>query len=283
MNRNDGTSPLSAWRSRGRGPLRWIDIDGYAHRVFAGSRADWWTDATAHAAALIQANAVLRTQVLALPAAAPFLHADGPPAGGAAGVRDRLRAGPPAAFLDGVLDAVAHGLGGGIGRGVDLMLALPCPRDLLRAAGAGAEADELDAQDEVALCLTDRLRALSGKPLAGLLLCFADPPDADGVTVCETLTHAARHYGWSVAVSLDSTSDPAAADTVRALGPDAILLPEVPAAAIVAAGEPDLGGGLTRRFWAGEDGVPDGLSLLHGRVPADADPETVLRRLAALP
>ncbi|NYZ16129.1 hypothetical protein HL658_26615 [Azospirillum sp. RWY-5-1] len=277
MSRNDGTSRLSAWRSRGRGPLRWIDIDGYAHRVFAGSRPDWWTDATAHAAALIQANAVLRSHILALPAAVPFLEAGGPLDGTATGLTDRLRAGSPAAFLDSAADALAHGLG----HGVDLMLALPCPRDLLRAAGA--DPDDLDAQDEVALCLTDVLRALSDKPLGGLLLCFADPPDGDAVTVCETLTHTARHYGWSVAVSLDHATDPAEAAAARALAPDAILLPEVPAAAIVATGEPDLGGGLTRRFWAGEDGIPETLSLLHGRPPADADPETVLRRLAALP
>lgn len=280
MTKTERASRLHAWRSRGDDPLVWIEYDAYAHRVFAGSRADWRTDPTAYTSALIQANAILGTQVLALPAAAPFQAVDRRADDPVDDLNRRFRAEEPVAFLANAIDALAHRMG----RQADLALALPCPRDLLRANGADdGVAAGFDAQDDVALSVTDVLRALSGKPLSGLKLTFEAPPDDDDVAVCETIIHAARHYGWSVAVMLAHAATADDAEPARALAADAILLPEVAAADLLATDHRDLGGGLTRRFWEDDGDAAAGPTLLYGCVPAAAAPETVVRRVATLP
>lgn len=270
-------SRLRSLATGAAGRLLWIEFDAYAHRVFAGGRPGWHGDASGYAATLLQANAIVRTDVLSIPAAAAALAALPPRNGGSAAdaVRDALAAPAAAAFAAGAVDALAHRLGGR----TDLVLTLPPPRALLLACGAGAaEAGDFDALDDVAMAAAGLLRALSDKPVAGLALSFAAPPEEDEIAACDTLVGTARHYGWSVAVLAAYAQDAAEAAVLAPLGPDLTLLPEVPAASLTA---PGLGGGLTRQFWEAGAAV-DGPRLLHGTIPDGLAAEEVVRRIDGL-
>jgi hypothetical protein len=271
------SSNLKTWLAAGEGTLCWIDIEAYAHRVFAGAAPDWYRDPTRYAGALGQALAVIPTQCLTLDLVAPFL-ADHPEPAHSREELLRLLAEPaPASFLAQAHAALAHRCGDR----VDLVLRLRAPRDLLAGSGdADASFDDLDL---VATALLDLMRPFADKAVAGIVLECARGPalSEDEIDAYEPIVSAAHHYSWFAAACFPGVD--AAPFAPPALRFDALLLPDMSLAALSrAAPGATLGGGLDAGVWAGASIAPDGRRLLYGRIPADAAPETVLAAVRRL-
>lgn len=254
---------LRSWKDGKAAGLLWVDYDDYACAVFAGSPADWWRNPTTFAATLSQAYKVLPSAVIAIDVVTPYLAAL---QGQGASVNDLFAAAAPTAFVTTVLDAVADRLG----RSADVVLKLPSPFTLLTALGASPDEEpDPDDLDDAGLALTDLMRALSTKPVAGIQMIFAHPSEAE-VDACDSVVGTARHYGWFVAAVAAGAAEAGPLDGLKA---DLILLPDAPAATLAAGAK--LGGGLTDGFWRGQAPAP-GNAVRYGRVPPDAPPEGVV-------
>lgn len=258
--------------------MRWIEFEAYARRVFANSAADWYQDAARHAASLIQAHSVVRTQCLSIDLTAVFAanHAPADVTGWAAALTDdgTLK------FVDQILAALAHRFE----QRVDLVLKLTCPGDLLAGSGS-AEPPGFDDLDDVATALAGLLRRHAERPIAGLLLEKSGSGElsADERDACEPLCSAARHYGWVTSLALPQAERVPA--TAADLDLDVLLLPQAPAGALAGSTlAPRIGGGLTSACWSGQPCGPFAAdALLYGAIPQAATPETVLTVLATLP
>ncbi|MCC7414300.1 MAG: hypothetical protein IT495_21985 [Gammaproteobacteria bacterium] len=266
---------LASWKAAGRDALRWIELDEYARRVFAGAPSNWFEDPVRYAATLAQAHQVVPSDVLSVDALGAFLHAgcasDVP---AAEAVQALLDAPVPLAFLREVVDALAHRYAGRI----DLVLRLRAPSDLLRLAGGEPD---FDTMDEVSVALANFVRGFAGKPFAGVLV-TADSdtvPSTDELEALDPLLGAVRHYGWLTALSLDryTTAQIPPIDSF-----DLLLLPESTAAVAAGAAARNAGGGLPQAFWLEGQAPGTGPGLLYGRIPAQARPEEVVARLRSL-
>ncbi|HJP34955.1 MAG TPA: hypothetical protein QF901_03120 [Gammaproteobacteria bacterium] len=267
---------LRAWLDGDRDRLVWIEFDEYAHRVFAGDGDDWLSVANAFVGGVSQAAGVVVTEVLSVDALAPYLlslerSTDSP----AAAVQAMLQLEAPRQFVFEVVDALAHRFA----TRADLVLKVPSPAGLLRAAGSGPE-PSFDDLDDVGIGLSDVLRELSTKPFAGVLITSPEFPAADEAEAMESVASAARHYGWCVALSLDNVTT--VPDELPELDLDLLLLPSVGIADLTAVSAP-LGGGLGQDYWRTDNvaSIPEGRRLLYGSIPADAQPELVIQRIAA--
>lgn len=261
---------LKNWLQGDARRVLWIDYEAYAGRVFANSPPDFYADATRFASTLIQAEGVIPTQVLAVDVLAPLRASR---AGD-----DPLDPGDVVAYLEAprfviaVLDALVHRFADRL----DIVLKVDAPGDLL---GPGAD---FDALDDTGSAMAGFLRAVSDRPVAGLVLeRRAGAPFSDDETdACEPVVGAARHYGWVTALSLPGVLDGAVA--APSLDIDLLALPDTPLGAL-GEGAPRRAGGLDAAFWSGHAALSGaGNRLLHGVVPRDATPETVLAVLAAL-
>jgi hypothetical protein len=266
---------LKAWIDGRRERLRWIDFTAYAHRVFAAGNDRWLVDPHVHAGGLGQAQGVIGTEVLSIDVLAPYFAALVPNSEApAAAAQAMFEQSAPSVFIGEVLDALAHSLGGK----VDLVVRIPSPADVLRAAGLVGEAT-FDDLDDTAIALANVLRAYAERPLSGILVTASADLADDEVEALETVVSAARHYGWCVAISFDNATQPAVDGPP--IGADVALYPGCDFAAL--AGIRDAGGGLAPAFWAGGIAPPDqGRVLAYGIIPADAQPETVVRCAAGL-
>ncbi|MBU0600895.1 MAG: hypothetical protein KKD25_00645 [Gammaproteobacteria bacterium] len=260
----------AGWKGGGR-PLLWIDFDAYAHTVFAGGAGDWLSDPLRRAATLAQANAVVRSQVVAIDIAAPFIAARG---GG-----DLFGADSPAGYLDTLLDALGHQLSSR----ADIVLALPSPRDLLAALGTSDDAPaSFDALDDIAMGATALLRRLSEKPVSALLLRLAGRTalDGDEAEAVAPLIAMARYYGWAVAFAFTAVAPPGeAGGDVEA---DLFLYPDADPALLAACADARIGGSLGAAYWSGPARSLPVLPALYGEIPASARPEDVVARTQAL-
>lgn len=259
----------------------WIEYDAYAHRVFANSASDWLTQATRYANTVIQARKAVRTEVITIDIAAAGLAAIAAGGDPVARCRAVLADSTAHRFTAECVDAVLHRLVDD----VDVVLRVPCPRDLLQACGAQGEPD-FDALDEVGTAIVAALRGYSDKSVAGLLLTRAAdvPLTPDEVDAYGPILNAAHHYGWVTCMTVAASLLDAKAAAIDDV--DLVLCGELPIARIREARADGLalGGGLTAAVWSvtGQMPVIQEGDLVFGTIPADANPETVLANCAAL-
>lgn len=267
---------LKDWLRGARSTARWIEYDEYAARVFAGAPADWWAEPVRYADALGQARKIVRTEVLTIDLTAPCL-AHAPPTGSPL---DRIRAGlaDPQARAFGLcaLDALVHKFSGDS----DLALKVAAPRDLLKRCGADDE-PSFDDLDDVSSALADLVRALADRPVAALFVARAggEPWTADETDAYGPLFGTAHHYGWLAALGVDAAIlDGGGFEEV-----DLVLCAAAPGARLAASVAPRVGGGLTEAYWRSDTDpmLPAG-ALAYGVIPADAEPERIVARCAAL-
>lgn len=262
---------VEAWLRAERATLSWLDTDRYVWSVFAGRPERWYDDPAALAAATAQAQQIIGSDVHAVRLCGPF----SPPPGATAAEVCAALAGPrERRLLAETLDALAHRLG----PQVDLALDCPSPRTLL---GAQAGFDDLD---DVAASLLEVIRTVADRPVRCLQITAAGPePDDDEIESWASLLAAAGHYGWATAIRRDGA---VGANGGAGLPADLLLLPGL--------GPEELpddrrhGGGLPPAVW---QATPEGARLAeaavkrgfrYGEIPADAQPEVVLSRSAAL-
>lgn len=270
---------LSDWRAGRRERALWIEYDAYAGRVFAGAPRDWLCDARRYAATLAQAHAVLPTEVLSLDVLAAHLGSlerdDGDPL---AVLEGTLQLGAPASFADEIVEALVHRFAGR----VDLVLKIRSPAELLVACGASPEnaATALDDLDDCATLLAAFIKRYAGRPIAALQIASSAPGGmgAGEIDSCAPLLGAASHYGWLSVFAFEGWR----AQALPQSAGDLLLLPEARPEVLAADTERRYGGGLGADFWLGLSRIQKAPSLLHGRVPQDAEPETVAARAAAL-
>lgn len=270
-------SALRDWLSGARASLRWVEYDDYAGRVFAGAPADWLGQAVRFANTLGQARKIVPTDVLTIDLTAPCL-ALAPEAGSAAErANGALAQAAGRAFGAEVLDALAHKFAAD----TDLVLKIASPRDLLGACGNEDE-PSFDELDDLAGALAGLLRALADKPVAALLVTRSGdaPWSPDEADACEPLFSAAHHYGWLSVLCVEASLLPPA---TAFAGVDLLLCAEADRALLEAGGAPRIGGGLAAGWWraASPPSLPAG-ALLYGVIPADAEPEHIVARCAAL-
>lgn len=271
------TGTLKRWLGGAADALRWVEYDAYAGQVFAGAPADWLAEPARFANTLAQARKVVVTDVLTIDLTAPCL-ARMPEGGSAAERAARALADPSArAFGAEVLDALVHKFGAD----TDLALRIASPRDLLARAGAAGDVS-FDELDDLASALAGWLRAVSDRPVAALLVARAGsaPWSADEADTCDPLFSAARHYGWSTALSIDAPLLEAA-DAFD--GVDVLLCADAPTTMLVPGHRPRVGGGLPAAWWRGAAplALPAG-ALAYGVIPVDAAPEHIVERCALL-
>jgi hypothetical protein len=262
----------------------WVDFDAYAHTVFAGGSSQWLQDPARRAAALEQAQKVVASQVLTIDLLAPFLAAGEPREGSAAAAAMSMLENSVAHdYVNTLLDAVGHRLA----RDMDIVVALPSPRELLVAAGAPpSEMPDFNDLDDAAMALTDLLRSLSSKPLQALLVKVSEPQafGADEAEAAATLVAAVRHFGWRIAVATPDPGWPPGEALLAAIDADLYLFPEAPLDALLSRADRRVGGGLGEGFWSASEALPPAVAaaVLYGTIPPRLAPEQVLARRAAL-
>lgn len=162
--------------------------------------------------------------------------------------------------------------------GVPLVLAVPAPARWLGAAAeqAGSDPGPLDAgrAETAAMYVADMLRTFGSLGVDGLLL---DEGPAHGSSLIHpekyrSVLNVADHYGWPVLIRSDAAATwPHGSMGVTAwLGSAAADAPSGRWGVVAGAG-----------FWDGDIPAPDA-DLILVPVPAQADPEAVMKRVRAL-
>jgi hypothetical protein len=163
--------------------------------------------------------------------------------------------------------------------GVPLVLAVPTPARWLSAAAgqAGSDPGPVDSgrAETAAMYVADMLRTFGSLGVDGLLL---DEGSAQGTGLIHpeayrSVLNVADHYGWPVLIRADAAA-PWPHGSIP--GVTAWL---GPAAADVTSGRWGVVAGAG--FWDGDSPAPDAEFVLVP-VPAQADPETVMKRVRAL-
>ena len=162
---------------------------------------------------------------------------------------------------------------------VPLVLTVPAPGRWLAAAAqqAGSDPGPPDAgqAETAAIYSADFLRLFAGAGVDGLLLDEGRVPAGELIhpEAYRPVLNVADHYEWSVLIQTDAAaawphgSVPGVAFSLGSAGPD----------------EPSGRWGIVAGsdFWAGV-GPPAEADLVLAPVPADADPEAVMKRVRAL-
>lgn len=263
----------------------WLDADDYGERLLAGGVTPWLNVAeyVAHCRKL---RALLKPDIEAVPFARLFAAwtADHPALREAMAAKKRAVAPARALLGDEDLRAYLVELLAGLRAafpGAPLVVALPSPRALIAFAHAlafGSAADIDVGEDEIDGCAVycaEFLRAFGASQLDALLLeehAGDEPANADEVAWYQPVFNVAAHYRWDVGLRF--------ADGSHFVGP----LPSVQFVIAPSAIEGEFRGQtLPAAFWseAALEGTPAG-DFRHAVVPAQAVPEQVLARLAAL-
>jgi hypothetical protein len=261
----------------------WLDYTAYAGRLLANGAVPW-LDADAAGGWMRKAQSLLKSDVAALPLAAvveQWLQAHPQLATAMAAKRravfplktllaeEPLRA--HLVELTRVLRALFDKL--------PLVLALPSPRRWVALAyqQATGETPEIDADavDGAAAYIADFLRAFADCRIDGLLLqetTDSAPASAEDLALYQPVFNVAAHYRWDVGLQLPADRR----YSLNGGGPAFVL------AAQAAAGLPS-GIAVMPGFWSGE-APPDCAAgnFRYAEIPADAQPEGVLERLAVL-
>jgi hypothetical protein len=163
--------------------------------------------------------------------------------------------------------------------GVPLVLTVPAPGRWLGAAAeqAGADPGPIDADraETASMYVADMLRTFGGLGVDGLLLDEGSAPRGGLIhpEASRSVLNVADHYEWPVLIRADA----AGAWPHGSVPGVAVWLG--PAAADGAAGRWGVVAG--PGFWDGGDPAPDA-DLVLAPVPAQADPEAVMKRVRAL-
>lgn len=262
-------------------PVLWLESDDYCARLLAGGDAPW-LDTTAFVAWQRKAVGLLKPDVAVLPVAAvaqAWLAAHG-------GLRESMAVKKRAVFplrtlladedLRVHLVELARALRDGTS--LPMVLVLPSPRNWAgiayrQAHGEPVEIGEEEA-DSAAVYVADLLSAF-GREETGVdaLLLEEDesfaPVTATELACYQPVLNVAQHFRWDVGLHLRDASR-----FEGALSGYGFSIAPRPLAGSVS------GISLPSSFWSGAD-APSA-PLRHARIPADAQPEAVLERLAAL-
>ena len=259
----------------------WLDYGAYAARLLAGGQVPW-LDADAAGGWLRKAQSLLKSDVAVLPVAAvveAWLQVN-PALVSAMGAKRRtvfplktlLADEPLRAHLAGLARVLRAGLSS-----TPLVLALPSPRlwvGLAYAQANGGEAAEVDADavDGAAAYVADFLRGFAESGLDGLLLeesAETEPATAEDLQLYQAVLNVAAHYRWDLGLRM-----PAGRGTAQGL---AFALSPVELAGVAT------GLRLPAEFWdGGAASVAPSGGFRYAEIPAAANPEAVLERLAAL-
>jgi hypothetical protein len=265
--------------SGGRG--LWLDYNAYAARLLANDAAPW-LDADAAGAWLRKAQSLLKSDVAVLPVAEvaeQWLRAH-PELAAAMAAKSRAVFPLKTLLADVSLRAHLVELAKVLRALFDklpLVLAVPSPRRWLTLSYAQAfagEAVEIDADtvDSAAAYAADFLRAFADRGIDGLLLCedtASAPTSAEDLSLYQAVFNVAAHYRWDAGLQLPPGSLGAAGD-----GP-AFVLADQPLAGL------PTGITVPPTFWSGAD-APASSGFRYAAIPAEAQPERVLERLALL-
>jgi len=267
-----------------RSRLLWLDYTDYATNLLANGQAPW-LDTAACVAWVRKAQSLLRSDVVMLPmgeVAAAWLDAH-PAALEAMAAKKRRVAAPLRALLadEGLrirLVDLALALRAAFAQ-TPLVLACPSPRRWVAWASARCTAGEAveiddDAVDAAASYMADFLRVFSQCGVDAVLLeesAETEPTSAAAVKLYQPLFNLAAHYRWDIGLRLPQATQ----YTQPTDGPGFVITPRVLAA-------PMLGLALPPPCWdtAPAPECPHG-GFRFATVPAAAQPETVLARLAA--
>jgi hypothetical protein len=274
---------MSAMTDRLAGGL-WLDYTAYAGRLLAGGSVPW-LDVDGANGWMRKAQSLLKSDVAVLPAAAvvaAWLDAHGELVT-TMGAKRRsvyplktLLADEP---LRAHLAELARVLRAGLAK-VPLLLSIPSPKlwvaqAYLQANGDSAEVDA-DAVDSAAAYIADFLRLFADSGIDGVVLeetAASEPATAEDLALYQPLFNVAAHYRWDVGLHLPGdgryTCAPGGGLTF-ALAPRP--QPGIATGMMVPAG-----------FWNGDAApVSAGGGFRYAEIPADANPESVLERLALL-
>ncbi|PWR17780.1 hypothetical protein [Zavarzinia compransoris] len=260
----------------GRRP-RWLDHTDYCGRLLAAGAIPW-DDVSRFIDWHRKAQGLLRPDVAALPLA-PLIAAAArrPDLTEAMAARRRPLYPVKALLADEPLRDRVRGLLAALRATyptLPLALTLPAPRALVAfaagLAGLAIEPPTAEDADGAALYLADFLRSFGDSGIDALLL--EEMPGvamtAPLLAACRPVINIAGHYRWDVGLRHAGTAP---------VGPgfDFLIAPGseagVPSGLVLPPG-----------YWAGQDEAPEGGAFIFAAIPADAAPEAVLGRLAAL-
>lgn len=269
------TGRVRAWRDGG-GALRWLNFHDYARRVFGTDHPDWFREPMRQVAGLVDANKVLRSQVIefdlgALWAAHAALAAD---AEGVARLAAVLESPAVASFCDTAIAALVHQQAGR----ADVWLALPSPAGALIALGEPADAIDFDMLDDAAGLIADFLRTKAAAGIDGVVMALAATgiSAADEIDAAESIRGSAAHYDWLFALRALSSAQ---AGDWAGIHPDLWLSAD---AQVQLPSDAPVCSSLDRAFWQGGP-PPDAGTAVCGTVPADLDPALIAQRVGLLP
>ena len=264
------------------GKALWLDYVDYAGRLLAGGAVPW-LDTASCGSWLRKAQGLLHSDVVALPVdrvCGAWL--DGHPA-----LRDAMRARTRAVFpikvlladeaLRAHLVALVQALRGSA-PGPDFALGCPSPRAWVAAAYSQAHDANVDVgedeADSAALYMADFLRSFGESGIQALLLvetAASEPASSAEVACYQSVVNVAGHYRWDVGLGV-----PGLRFDGEGTGFDFCIGPR-PIPGCVCGRTIDPG------FWDGAPAIaapPSGFR--YATVPASAEPERVLERLALL-
>lgn len=261
-------------------PRLWLDYDAYAGRLLANGAAPWG-DVDALIGWYRKAQGLLHSDVIAVPLA----DVAATRVATQVALRDAMASGrrPIAALKtvladDGLRGQLRELLGALASSFADtpIVLTTPSPRRLINSARQLAGLDCVDVDDDAidnaALLLTDFLRTFGDSGLAGVLLIESvddAPATLDALELYRPLLNVGAHYRWAIGTHSEHAL-PACNGMAFAIATSAS--DDALSGLIVDSG-----------FWNGD--APrkraDG-QFLHATLPADAQPESVLARLALL-
>lgn len=270
----------------GNGP--WLEYVGYAGKLLAGGKVPW-TAVDGAMAWLRQAQGLLRSSVVAVPVAtiaAAWLDQN-PALRDAMAGKSRTIFPLRALLADPGLRAHLRGLVEATGASLSslpLVAVIPSPRTWVGLAygqafpGSEVEIDE-DAIDSAASYIADFLRELPQTLVAGILLDESDvtaPLPADTVALYQPIFNIANHYRWQVGILAPQAGSRDVIAAAATGAPDFWITaePVVGKTCGVIIGE---------AFWSGATAParPEG-GFRYAAIPTDAQPESVLERLATL-
>ena len=262
--------------------LLWLDSHAYCERLLAGGSTPW-LDAAAFVAWQRKAQGLLKPDVAVLPLA-PVIEAwlASHPA-----LREAMAGKSRATYPLKILLAeeplrahlvdLARGLRAGVA-GVPLALVLPSPRAWVelsyqQAHGKLVEAGE-DEADSASVYMADFLRVFGEAGVDALLLQEAEgfaPAAAQDFDCYQSVLNVAAHYRWDVGLQLAGVEE---------------FCGSLPEGCSFAIAPKPLNGKPTavpppESFWTAT-APPTMGAFRYARIPVDAQPESVLERLAAL-
>ena len=272
---------LDAVAAAGR-PALWLDYSDYAGRLLAGGAIPW-LDVAAFVAWQRKAQSLLKSNVAAMPIAPAIEAWLAAHDSLREAMAEKSRAVYPLRTLLADESLRAHlleltqGLRSGSGE-LPLALVLPSPRAWValayrQARGESVEVGE-DEADSASVYIADFLRVFDKAGVDVLLLQEAAdyaPTSAQDLLCYQSVINVAAHYRWEMGLHIMN------ADQYSGALPDGCAF----AIAERALDGVRSGVSLGETFWKGA-AAPAGAQFFHAQIPADAQPESVLERLAAL-